>query len=147
MWVGVDPGGANNFGLAFVAPNGAIITHLVSCADEAVSLISVEPLGVGVDAPLWWSSGRSSDRKADQWIRKTYKISAGTVQTANSLKGAALVQGVMFVARLRERFQNVRVTEAHPKAAAFALGGYGSPAVQRLVEIPVLGEHQRDAVI
>lgn len=116
VWVGVDPGGVTGrqFGVAVVV-DGKPITARVSCADEAVALVTVRPDGVGVDAPLWWSSKGSSDREADRWIRKTYRIASGTVQTANSLKGAALVQGAMFVQRLREKFPGVPVTETHPK--------------------------------
>ena len=121
-WVGADPGGKNKFGLALLSASGEVSTACVSCADEAVAKIDSPPLGVGVDAPLWWSSGPSSDRKADQWIRKKYGIRSGTVQTANSLRGAALVQAAMFILRLREKFPAVRVTEAHPKAVALALG-------------------------
>ena len=45
-------------------------------------------LAVGVDAPLWWSSGKNSDRAADQYLRQRFNISGGTVQAANSLSGA-----------------------------------------------------------
>lgn len=146
VWIGADPGGKNAFGLAFLHPSGSLRTACVSCADEAVALIDHRPLGAGVDAPLWWSSGRSGDRLADQWIRRTYGIQAGTVQAGNSLRGAALVQGVMFVSRLREKFPDTPVTEAHPKATAIALGGWTAPAVSGLGAVGHLGEHERDAV-
>lgn len=145
-WVGADPGGINAFGLAFLARDGSVQTYCVSSADEAVNLIEQAPLGVGVDAPLWWSSGRSSDRRADQWIRRTYGIRSGTVQAGNSLKGAALIQGAMFVARLREKFPGVRVTESHPKAVAIALGGWNSERVRAIGRLDQLVEHERDAV-
>ena len=147
VWFGVDPGGDRSFGVAMIDDTEFCRTWCVSCADEAVELIGEEPDGVGVDAPLWWSSGKSSDRFADRWIRKTFGISAGTVQTANSLRGAALVQGVMFVYRLRERYPNVRVTEAHPKAVALALGGWDAPAVRSLGNLGLASEHERDAVM
>jgi hypothetical protein len=44
------------------------------------------------------------------------------VQSANSLQGVVLVQGIMFAARLRERYQGVLITEAHPKALLRFLG-------------------------
>ncbi len=147
VWVGADPGGADAFGLAILSTSGEVTTACVSCADDAISLITSRPLGVGVDAPLWWSSGRSAERKADQWIRSTHKISSGTVQTANSLRGAALVQGVMFVSWLREKFPGVLVTEAHPKAVTKALGGWNCPAISKLGSIVVMGEHERDATM
>jgi hypothetical protein len=65
--------------------------------------------------------GQSSDRKADCFLRKRYRIPAGTVQTANSLRGAVLVQGVTLAIRLRERFRSLPITEAHPKALLRAL--------------------------
>src|SRR5271168_2583564 len=78
VWVGADPGGSEAFGVAIIVEGGEVTTACVSCADEAVAMISTRPAGVGVDAPLWWSSGRSAEREADRWIRRTYGISAGT---------------------------------------------------------------------
>jgi len=115
-WLGVDPGGKGAFGLAFLTQAGQFRTTTLSCADEALSLVNSCPLGVGVDSPLWWSSGLSADREADAWVRRTYKIGGGAVQASNSLRGAAPVQGAMFVFRLREKFPSAPVTEVHPKA-------------------------------
>src|SRR5262249_53368828 len=140
-------GGDKKFGLAILSEPGGLRTACISCADEAVALIANRPTGVGVDAPLWWSSGRSSERKADSWIRATYKIRSGTVQTANSLRGAALVQAAMFVQRLREKFPGVPVTEAHPKAVAIALGGWAGPIVSALNTYAGADQHERDAVL
>ncbi len=147
FWLGADPGGKNAFGLAFLKTTGEFRTALVSCAEEAVLLLPAQPLGIGIDAPLWWSSGISSDRKADQWIRTTYKIQAGTVQTANSLRGAALVQGAMYAKRLRDRFPDAPVTEAHPKALAIAMGGWQSAALSDLGMPNLEAEHERDALL
>jgi predicted nuclease with RNAse H fold len=107
------------------------------------------PAGVGVDAPLWWSSGRSGDRQADQWLRTKYGFSGGQVQTANSLRGAALVQGAMFVQRMREHFPGLGVTETHPKAVWKALGmkSWDAFAKRFAVTVEIQGEHERDAVI
>lgn len=109
------------------------------------------PAGVGIDAPMWWSSGPSSDRLADQWLRKTYGLSGGRVQTANSLRGAALVQGAMFLQLMRERFPGLPATEAHPKALLTALGDPNWAVFcdrYRLAAVSALGqEHERDAVI
>ncbi|MGI8841887.1 MAG: DUF429 domain-containing protein [Caulobacteraceae bacterium] len=146
VWVGADPGGVHAFGLAMLSPSGEVTTHCVSFADEAIELIPARPFRVGVDAPLWWSSGRLAEREADRWIRRTHGIGSGTVQTANSLHGAALVQGVMFVSRLREKFRGVPVTEAHPKAVAIALGGWDGAAVEELGSVVAASEHERDAI-
>ena len=149
-WFGADPGGKRAFGVALLYPDGQFRTGTVSCADEAVAWIN-EPIdAAGVDAPLWWSSGMSSDRAADQFIRKRHKVHPGTVQTANSLKGAALVQGQMTVVRLRERIPQLAITEAHPKALLKATGVDGwHSAVQKfnLASNAEPSEHERDALL
>ena len=116
MWVGVDPGGKDAFGLAILDGNGKFSTCCFSCSDEAVKHLGGRPAGIGIDAPMWWSSGPSGDRRADQWIRQQYQIGSGTVQASNSLRGAALVQGVLFAERARQLFPAIPITEAHPKA-------------------------------
>lgn len=148
VWIGADPGGANAFGLAMLSASGEVVaTHCVSCADDAIKLITSRPRGVGVDAPLWWSSGPAAGREADRWIRQTYNIHPGTAQMINSLQGAVLVQGMMFVSRLREKFPGVPVTEVHPKALAISLGGWDNKAVTALGSVAANGEHERDATM
>jgi predicted nuclease with RNAse H fold len=123
----------------------------VSCADEAIDYlrqtIDELPAGVGVDAPLWWSSGKSGDRAADRWLREKYRSSRVVVQPANCLRGAALVQGATFVRRLRETFGDVPVTEVHPGVLvnhAFK----GAAAFERKLQIRLAGnEHERDAIV
>jgi predicted nuclease with RNAse H fold len=155
VWIGADPGGKRNFGLAILKADGSARTWCVDCADEAIDVVIKEldtaPTGAGVDAPLWWSSGPSGDRRADQWLRQRYGLSGGQVQTANSLRGAALVQAAMFVHRIRQRYPSIGVTEAHPKAVMVALrienwtkcsDGFGITAA-----INDEQEHERDAII
>lgn len=152
VWVGADPGGRGNFGVCILNSNGLARTRLVDCADDAIAWVGenaeLAPSGVGVDAPLWWSSGRSGDRRADQWLRMTYGFSGGQVQTTNSLRGAALVQGAMFVQRVRERYGEVRVTETHPKALLQALRSDWGEFCDRFGLTGSVGsEHERDAVV
>ncbi|MDP2602365.1 MAG: DUF429 domain-containing protein [Deltaproteobacteria bacterium] len=155
VWIGADPGGKKNFGLAILKADGSARTWGVDCADEAVNVIVANvksfPAGVGVDAPLWWSSGQSSDREADKWLRKKYRLIHGEVQASNSLKGAALVQGIMFVQRMRERFPAVGVTESHPKAVLAALKMRTGRQFFQQFSVEVKNqdnrEHERDAVI
>jgi predicted nuclease with RNAse H fold len=113
--------------------------------------VKAPPAGVGVDSPLWWSSGPSSDRQADQWLRRTYGFSGGQVQTVNSLRGAALIQGVMFVRRLRQLFPDVGVTETHPKTVWYALkvNNWDSFSRRFLANVTIHPEqeHERDAII
>jgi SAM-dependent methyltransferase len=64
-WIGADPGGEGNFGIAIMTGNEPSKTLSVDCADDAITFIRRHldhtPAGVGVDAPLW-TSGRSGDR-------------------------------------------------------------------------------------
>jgi predicted nuclease with RNAse H fold len=103
IWFGADPGGKKNFGVAILKDDGSYCTKCVDCADDALSWLSeFRPNDIGIDCPLWWSSARGSDRKADKWLRAR-GVPSGTVQTANSLRGAALVQGAMLAFRARQR--------------------------------------------
>jgi hypothetical protein len=97
---------------------------------------------------LWWSSGISGDRLADKWLRNKYGLSGGEVQTVNSLRGAALAQGMMFVQRMRERFPAVPVTETHPNAVLKALELDGDKFFHRFsVTMKGGSKHEQDAVI
>jgi Protein of unknown function (DUF429) len=120
-WLGCDPGGKDKFGVAKLFEIGGFETFQVSSVDEVLKLIPVEPLGVGIDCPLWWSSGVGGGRKADKWLRDSYRLSGGQVQSVNSLRGAAVVQGVLLAMKLREKFPRVRISEAHPKALLKAM--------------------------
>lgn len=153
VWVGADPGGKGNFGIAILADGSDPECSCVDCADEAIAFVrghlDRSPTGVGVDAPLWWSSGQSGDRLADQWLRKRYRLSGGEVQAANSLRGAALTQAAMFVQRVRESFPAVPVTESHPKALlkATAENRWEVFAARFCVNAIPANEHARDAIV
>lgn len=149
-WFGADPGGKKAFGVAYLRGDGTFKTGIVSCADEAVGWLKESVLGAGIDAPLWWSSAGSSDRLADQFIRRRHQIHPGTVQTANSLKGAVLVQGYMTIVRLRECFPGLPITEAHPKALlkALSIQNWGALLGRFSIESKAEPtEHERDALI
>ena len=153
IWIGVDPGGKGNFGVAFLMGDEPPQILTVDCADEALAFIranvDVMPSGIGVDAPLWWSSGRSGDRHADQWLRKRYKLPGGEVQAGNSLRGAALIQGAMFVQRIREIYPTVPVTESHPKALlkVAAQNSWDIFTAKFNINAMPPDEHSRDAII
>ena len=90
---------------------------------------------------------------ADKRIRKISGIGPGMVLTAYSLRGAALVVGMMLAFRVREEFPSVRITESHPKALLSALK-IGKPANGQEFEIGGVkipagwkNEHERDAAI
>ena len=125
IWIGVDPGGVGNFGLAILKADGSCHACSVAYVDAAIDAIRKHVrfmlAGIGVDAPLWWCSGSAGLRKADQWIRDKYGLPNRNVQAVNSLWGSVLAQGMMFVVRIREVFPDVSVTETHPKAVLKAL--------------------------
>ena len=157
FWVGADPGGINSFGLAFLAEgesseDAVIECTTVSSVDEAVKQIlnKGELLGLGIDAPLWWSSQAGGGRKVDQRLRSTYGIQSGTVQSLNSLRGAALIGGVLLAFRVRQKRPNARITETHPKALLKALYNDNWDEFAKEFSIPQLSchnEHERDAII
>lgn len=155
VWIGADPGGEGNFGLAIWEEGAPPETRCVDCAEEAVQVVAARlngksPSGAGIDAPLWWSSGRSGIREADLWIRRTYKLHPREVQAVNSLRGAALVQAMMFIERLREvTGEETPVTEVHPKALLkiSTQGDWAAFATRYGVEYVSEIEHERDAVI
>ena len=152
-WVGADPGGKGSFGVAILTAGDQPLSLAVDCADDAIDFIRAQlaraPAGVGVDAPLWWSSGRSGDRHADRWLRKRYGLSGGEVQAANSLRGAALTQGAMFVHRMREHYPTVPVTETHPKALLKAVteNRWDLFSTRFHVNSSPPDEHARDAIV
>jgi hypothetical protein len=148
-WYGADPGGLNCFGVAALADNGSFKTWLCSSVDEALAKID-QPSGVGIDCPLWWSSGVGGGRFADDWLRKTYGISSGTVQSANSLKGSALIQGVLLAMMLRKSYPKIPITESHPKALLLALGLRDWKAISDRFGLDgpePETDHERDALI
>ena len=115
VWIGADPGGKDNFGIAELSTDGVARTTCVSSAHEAAEWINGAPLGAGIDSPMWWSSAEKGERKADRWLRCKYgNASPGKVLAINSLYGAVLAQGAMFAVELRRRFCELPITEAHP---------------------------------
>ena len=154
FWVGADPGGKGKFGLAFLDETGKqLICDSVSSVDEAIAEIVCKgaPLGLGIDAPMWWSSRETAGRRADERIRRKYTkygMRSGTVQSANSLRGAALVGGAMLAFRIREKFPDTRITETHPKALLHALELDGTGFAERFeVSTGWNNEDERDALI
>lgn len=125
-WVGVDPGGAGKFGVAILSSDVSCHSCCVDYVDQAIEVVrenvACSPAGIGVDAPMWWSSGPRGLRRADRWIRETYRLPNRNVQAVNCLWGSVLAQGMMFVDRIRTVFPGVDVTESHPKAVLAALG-------------------------
>ena len=147
FWVGADPGGEKKFGLAFLDATEERNSHCitVSSVDDAVKEVEKrgELLGVGIDAPMWWASRKGGSRRADERIRSIHRhtdMKSSTVQSPNSLRGAALVGGLMLALRIREKFPGTRITESHPRAVIHAC--------EFDLEFFNCGnEHERDAAI
>lgn len=150
QWAGADPGGMDAFGLAFVDVAGRLRCATVSSVDQAVRRIAAEgaPLGLGIDAPMWWSARAGGGRAVDARLRERYGIRSGTVQSGNSLRGAALIGGMLLASRIREEFPGTRITESHPKALLIAMNVDEAGFAERFA-IPRAwrNEHERDAAI
>ena len=152
FWVGADPGGKGRFGLAFLCKDGRVECATVSSVDEAMEKIKENgnPLGLGVDAPMWWSSREGGGRKVDQRLRDAYGIPPGTVQSVNSLQGAALVGGALLAFRIRQDYPTIRITESHPKALLKACYDDHWEKFANKFKIPSCSwrnEHERDAIV
>ncbi len=148
VWAGADPGGKGKFGIAFLdGDNGKITCTTVSSVEEAAKKILSKGnlLGLGIDAPMWWSSRKSSRRKADDVIRKKCAIFYRTVQPINSLQGAVLVGGAMLAFRIRERFHQLKITETHPKALLHCVPDFTEK--YPITDNCWSNEHERDAAI
>ena len=149
-WVGADPGGKGNFGLAFIDDRGCVRCATVSSVDEAVRKIVAagKPMGLGIDSPMWWSSSVGGGRRADRRIRDRYGIAPGTVQSANSLRGAVLIGGALLASHVRAAFPDTCITESHPKALLVALDLDGADVADRFeLSADWRNEHERDATI
>ena len=150
-WFGADPGGKDKFGVAALRADGSFDTWCCSSVDQAVRLIDT-PEAIGIDCPMWWTSAIGGGRRVDAWLRRTYGIRSGTVQSVNSLRGAVVVQGIMLAMRLRKRLPDLPITETHPKALLAALALNSAPW-SRLAEMfglkgdAPLGTHRRDALL
>lgn len=127
--LGFDPGGKSNFGWCIAEGSGTPLKILRSGAvnntHEAISAVSgfikeksACVLAAGIDSPLFWVV--DGDRKVDKHVRKAIANKGGnpnTVMSVNSLQGACLIQGILTAIKLRSLFPELRITEAHPKAA------------------------------
>ena len=164
VWFGADPGGVNGFGVALLRANGSFESGVVSCADDAMKWLYEKAetiLAAGIDAPLWWSSGKNGERNADLFVRgRLHEVGAndvgGTVQSANSLRGAVLIQGVLLATALRQQWRELPITEAHPKALLKAIWPQAPKGASLWDEIarcyslkgaPLDSEHMRDALL
>ncbi len=133
--IGLDPGGQKAFGwcIMTISSEGEIVKMekgTGSFIDSIIDRIASEldsfnpsiPSAVGIDAPLYWSTaiqGSKSERVSDRLIRQLMNPNEGvssSVLHVNSLRGACLVNGILSIVRLREKWSKIKITEAHPGA-------------------------------
>ncbi len=152
--LGFDPGGENAFGWVVALANQdnlqilecGVCTGAGNAIHSAAKRISVPPVSIGIDAPLFWVM--QGDRGADITVRKMVCSaggSSGTVSHVNSLRGACLVQGILAAKIAHSIWPSIRITEAHPKA----LLAVSSNARSWLSELKLNAEveHIRDAAV
>ncbi|MCY4259114.1 MAG: DUF429 domain-containing protein [Rhodobacteraceae bacterium] len=160
VWIGADPGGQEGFGVAILRDSECLICKTVSSVHEAVKCIDshcrerIEPNGVGIDAPLWWSSDKSGWRLVDKKLRKIQKIECKSVMAVNSLHGSVIAGGMLFAQLVQEEYPNIKITESHPKALlqALDLNDETGDSFAKKFSVPRTpntwkNEHERDAVI
>ena len=132
--LGFDPGGKNAFewSVCGIAADGYLVRHKTGLADNAADAISrvirVLPnnpniLAAGIDAPLFWS--QNGNREVDDFLichlkRIQFKSILSMIKV-NSLRGAALVQGVLLGKYLSETWDTILITESHPKVLVHLL--------------------------
>ena len=165
---GFDPGGEGNFGWCLFeltdlfelvdlsvaidkividkSAIGAIEQGAVDCADQAFDKMKEhltrkngELVAAGIDVPLYWAR-TGNDRKSDKHVRNTSKAGS-TVQAANSLKGACLMQGFLLALKIEDEYPNCMITETHPKALL------KMNDKEKKYEKITCNEHERDARI
>lgn len=138
--LGADPGGkgknaSGNFGWALVhytsgklppqplrasSDGTAANAHLAfNAATAAAGRNAI--VAVGVDAPLGYDAGH--DRAIDDLIRRALNTGKQTPVMTNSLRGAALVQGVVFARLAHAALPKAAVTESYPRAVRDLPGG------------------------
>lgn len=118
--------------------------------EQAVKSIEAngELLGLGIDAPMRWSAREGAGRKVEEVLRSEYGFSPGTAQTANSLRGAALVGGALLACRVRRAFSGACITESHPKALLHAFKFCGREFADKYgLSVARWNEHEHDAAI
>lgn len=152
IFLGFDPGGRGNFGWsicqAVAGHFDQIESGLVSNAPEAVeavervllreSLSKERVRAAGIDAPMFWSE--TGNRVIDDVIRGASR--PAKTLAVNSLWGSVLAQGVLLGTRLCQDFDDLAITEAHPKALRVLLN---NPQPAALQHIDGETEHEWDA--
>jgi hypothetical protein len=163
---GFDPGGIDRFGCAAWWPeSGELKCASLSYVDEVLHWArqvadGVTPCAAGLDTLLFWQTGPSGWRGADEWLRARYRAVQASVMHPNGLQGSMSIQGPCLAFGLRDLWPNLPLNETHPKVLWASLYSWEYPRIWpeatgpalwcEAVGMPVdaLGdEHQLDAAL
>ena len=149
--LGFDPGGAGHFGWSIcetvdgelqppTKDRVGLANDACHAMDQVQRALPDNPtvLAAGIDAPLFWS--KTGGRTVDDVLRQTLKNNRfpeskvhGTVQTANSLRGACIVQGLLLAKYLSETSWCLTITESHPRVLCHLLHHMGQQNMIKLL--------------
>jgi hypothetical protein len=124
-FLGFDPGGSHNFGVAILDGITATATTVSSIA-AAISWATLEcgsktPIAAGIDTMLHWCDGPGRWRPADIRLRAAYPAARSSIISPNGLYGSMGTGGMGLALRLRERWPDIALNETHPKVLAFGI--------------------------
>lgn len=127
VFLGFDPGGQDNFGVALIQDR-TVAVATVSSVSDAVAWALAEcgskyPLAAGIDTLLHWCDGRSGWRPADLALRQSYPSARSSILSPNGLFGSMAIGGMALAMRLREHWPDLILNESHPKVLFYALAG------------------------
>ena len=141
--LGFDPGGAGHFGWSICETVMANYDHPQKTESAWQTTLGVrwtrckEPCRIthtSLPRELMprCSGARRGDRTVDVVLRKALRETkfprpklGGTIQTANSLRGACVVQGLLLAKYLSETSWGLTITESHPRALSHLLHHMG----------------------
>lgn len=144
IFLGYDPGGANNHGVAAITTNEGgvpqnVAVNCVATAEAAFTWLlahaaGTPPDGLGIDTLTKLCTGTGGWRPADDLLRQAYPQVQNSVASPNFLFGAMGLNGLTVGRTAREQWPALVISETHPKVLYHALstGIYsGVPLAQR----------------
>ena len=164
LFLGFDPGGNGNYGVALLAGPRAS-TATVQNIEEAINWTTEAcgnsiPIAAGIDTLLHWATGNGGLRSADYLLKKTYPTVSKSIIAPNSLYGAMTLGGMGLSIQLRRKWPRVQLNETHPKVIFHALANrpYPRNGIVEAVEwvrqqancvfdAPVKNDHELDAIL
>lgn len=135
MFLGYDPGGNHNHGVAVLHVQGAVpvgaAVGVVAHAGQVFAWLQAaigtrRPIAIGIDTLTLLNTGASGWRPADSHLRAAYPSVLNSVTAPNSLYGSMPLNGIAVALLLRAAHPTIDVTETHPKVLYHALSG-GAP--------------------